>query len=135
MTLVLLDTTVLIDAERSTAALDAILRDEDEPAIAAITVAELGVGVATAKGKRRTSRQAFLDAIVGALPVLPYDLAVARAHADLLVAARRAGRPRGAHDLIIAATAAATGREVVTADGSGFADLPGVRLRRPEQGG
>jgi tRNA(fMet)-specific endonuclease VapC len=45
------------------------------------------------------------------------------------VAVRRAGRPRGAHDLIIAATAVATGRIVVTADGDGFADLPGVSVR------
>ena len=135
MTLVLLDTTVLIDAERSTFELDAVLADDDEPAIAAITVAELGVGVGTAKGRRRANRQAFLDAVVATVPVLPYDLAVARAHSTLLVAARRAGRPRGAHDLIIAATAAATGREVVTADGAGFADLPGVRVRRPQGGG
>jgi tRNA(fMet)-specific endonuclease VapC len=39
---------------------------------------------------------------------------------------RRAGRPRGAHDLIIAATAAAAGRTVVTADRRAFDGLPGV---------
>ena len=35
---------------------------------------------------------------------------------------------RGAHDLIIAATARATGRTIVTLDRRGFADLPRVRV-------
>jgi tRNA(fMet)-specific endonuclease VapC len=50
----------------------------------------------------------------------------------LLVAVSKSGRPRGAHDLIIAATARATGRIVVTADQSGFDGLPGVKVRRPD---
>jgi len=40
--------------------------------------------------------------------------------------ARRTGRPRGAHDLLIAATAAATRRTVVSADAAAVAELPGV---------
>ena len=64
-----------------------------------------------------------------ALPVITYDEQIARAHAELLVAIRRAGRPRGAHGRIIAAIARATGRTVLTADGSAFADLPGVAVR------
>lgn len=48
-------------------------------------------------------------------------------HARLLAHVRRAGKPRGAHDLIIAATAAATARTLVTFDGkAAFDDLPGV---------
>lgn len=107
------------------------MADDDDPAIAAITVAELGVGVEIATGKRRQARRAFVDDIVANLPILIYDLEVARAHTGLLVAMRRSGRPRGAHDLIIAATARATGRTVVTRDHEGFDDLPGVVVRRP----
>ena len=62
---------------------------------------------------------------------MSYDIDVARTHTQLLVAVRKAGRPRGAHDLIIAATALATGRVVVTSDRLGFDDLPGVPVRRP----
>jgi tRNA(fMet)-specific endonuclease VapC len=52
---------------------------------------------------------------------------VAAAHVRLPAHVRRIGRPRGAHDLIIAATAAATGRTVLSSDASAaFADLPGV---------
>lgn len=47
----------------------------------------------------------------------------------LLAHARRTGRPRGAHDLQIAATAAATGRLVLTTDRRAFDGLPGVRHR------
>lgn len=129
MTLLLLDTTFLIDAEREDQALDDAI-DDDDVAIAAISVAELAVGVKLASGKRQKARQAYLDDVVESVPIIPYDLRVADAHAELLVAVRRAGRPRGAHDLVIAATARTTGREVVSADPAGFEDLPGVVLHR-----
>lgn len=111
--------------------MDALIDDDDEPAVAAITIAELGVGVEVATGKRRLARQAFLDDIVHTLPIIGYDLDVAHAHTQLLVAVRKVGRPRGAHDLIVAATAVATSRVVVTSDGPGFDDLPRVTVRRP----
>jgi tRNA(fMet)-specific endonuclease VapC len=63
--------------------------------------------------------------------VLSDDLEVARSHTQLLVAARASARPRGAHDLIIAATARATRRTVVTTDDGGFDDLAGVPVRKP----
>jgi tRNA(fMet)-specific endonuclease VapC len=122
---------VLIEAERSALDLDALIADDDEPAVAAITIAELGVGVEIATGKRQQARRAFLDDVVSSLPIVGYDLEIARVHTGLLVAVRRSGRPRGAHDLIIAATAKATGRTVVTADQNGFDDLPDVKVRRP----
>jgi tRNA(fMet)-specific endonuclease VapC len=109
--------------------LDAIVVDDDDVAIAAITAAELLVGAELAVGARATRRRSFVADLLSALPVLVYDLDVARMHARLLAHTRRSGRPRGAHDLLIAATAAAVGRTVVTCDPSGFADLPGVPLR------
>lgn len=129
MSLVLLDTTFLIDAERDLQDLDAALDDEDDAAVAAITVAELLVGVETAAESHRASRRDFAEDVVTSLPVIPYDLGVAREHAFLLTAVKRAGKPRGAHDLLIAATAKATRRAVVTADERAFDDLPGVHVR------
>ncbi len=131
LTRLLLDTTFLIDAERSGDSLDDWIEDDDEPAIAAITVAELRVGVLLAKGKTRTNRQAFLEDVVRVVPIVDYDVGVAEAHAELLVHVRGTGTPRGAHDLVIAATARASGRMVVTADRPAFADLPGVTVRVP----
>lgn len=123
---------MLIDVERDRIDLDALVDDDDEPAVAAITIAELGVGVEIASGRRRAARRQFLGEVVATLPIIGYDIEVARAHTILLVDVRKRGMPRGAHDLIIAATARATGRTVVTSDRAGFVDLPGVSVRRPE---
>jgi tRNA(fMet)-specific endonuclease VapC len=125
----LLDTTILVDADRSKESLDELIADDDEVAVAAITIAELLVGVLLADDAHRPARQQFVDEIRETIPVVDYDATVATSHAELLVAVRRRGRPRGAHDLIIAATANATRREVVSADSSAFEDLPGVTMR------
>jgi tRNA(fMet)-specific endonuclease VapC len=128
---VILDTTVLIGVERSRRGLDRLLSDEDDVAIAAVTAAELLVGVALADEAHRAHRSAFVASVLDTVPVEDYDLAVARAHGDLMLHVRRSGRTRGAHDLLIAATARARDRMVVTADAAGFADLPGVPVRSP----
>jgi tRNA(fMet)-specific endonuclease VapC len=125
----LFDTTFLIDAERAGDDLDEVIDNDDDVAIATITVAELRVGVELSKGKARARRQGFLDDVLGTIPLIDYDAEVAEAHANLLVAVRQQGRPRGAHDLLIAATAVASHRTVVTADETAFADLPGVVVR------
>lgn len=129
MTRLLFDTTFLIDAERSGGDLDDVIDDDDDVAIAAITIAELRVGALLANRRNKAARTAYVEDIVTAVPVLDYDLEVAEAHASLLVDVRAQGRPRGAHDLIIAATAKAFDRTVVTADVSAFADLSGVNIR------
>ena len=97
--------------------------------IAAITAAELLVGVELADSGRRQRRQAFVEDILASVPVEAYDLDVARVHAVLLAHTRRSGEPRGAHDLLIAATALARDRAVVTADPKGFERLPGLIAR------
>ena len=58
------------------------------------------------------------------IPVEGYDLEVARSHARLLAHVRRTGKVRGAHDLIIAATA----RAVVSSDPGGLHQLPDVAV-------
>jgi tRNA(fMet)-specific endonuclease VapC len=62
--------------------------------------------------------------VLATIPVEEYDLEVARARARLLAHVRRTGRPRGAHDLMIAATALATARVVVSPAVAGFDQLP-----------
>lgn len=105
-----------------------MIGDGDDVAIAAITVAELRVGALLGRGKAAVARNAFVEDVLGVIPVISYDVSVAEAHARLLVEARRRGTPRGAHDLLIAATASATGRTVVTADAAAFDRLPGVAV-------
>ncbi len=130
MTRLLFDTTFLIDSERAVAELDQLIDDDDEVAVAAVTVADLRVGALLADKRRQPARTAYVNDIVAIIPIVDYDLETAEAHARLLVAIRQQGRPRGAHDLIIAATALASGRTVITADATAFANLPGVIVRR-----
>jgi tRNA(fMet)-specific endonuclease VapC len=121
----ILDTTVLIAAERGTHLLDQFLDDADDVSIAAITAAELLVGVELADEARRPRRASFVNDLLAAIPAEDYNLTVARQHARLLAHVRRAGKPRGAYDLIIAATAIATRRALVTADAAAeFDNLP-----------
>jgi tRNA(fMet)-specific endonuclease VapC len=62
------------------------------------------------------------------LPIAPYNLAVARLHASLLAWTERTGCIRSSFDLIVAATAGATGRTLLTTDAAArFDELPGVR--------
>lgn len=125
---VILDTTVLIAAERGRVDLTALRERDDDVCIAAITAAELLTGVERADGARRAARQEFVDGVLALVPVEDYTLDVARVHARLLAYVQREGKPRGAHDLIIAATAAATARGVMTTDSKArFAELPGIR--------
>jgi tRNA(fMet)-specific endonuclease VapC len=129
MSLLLLDTTFLVEAERSAQILEAVIGDDDDVAIAAITVAELLVEVKLASAKWHDRRRDYVEDILTSIPVIAYDSTVAVEHAELLTAVRAAGRPRGAHDLIIAATARATGRTVVSADTLAFSDLPAVEVK------
>lgn len=87
------------------------------------------MGVELADPSQRGARAAFVDDVLETLSIEDYTLATARAHARLLAVTRTSGTPRGAHDLIIAATAVATERVVVTADLRGFSGLPGVGVR------
>jgi predicted nucleic acid-binding protein len=129
VTLTLLDTSALIAVERSQGRLDEVILDDDEPALSAITIAELRVGVELGSGRRRKEREAFIGWIEQNVPTVPYDGEVAHAHAKLIAHCRRGGTQRSAHDLMIAATGSATGRTIVTLDRNGFADLPNVRVR------
>ena len=119
---------MLVEAERGGGALAAAIADDDDVAVAAITVAELRVGVHLATRRRRETRELFVAAILDAVSIETYDLEVADAHATLLAHVRKTGAPRSAHDLIIAATALARERQVVTLDRGGFTDLPGVSM-------
>lgn len=123
----ILDTGALVAAERKRIA-DGI-RDDDDVVIAAVTVAELYTGVNLANDSRRASRLLSVERVLETVPVVAYDDEVAAAHGVLLAHVHRAGQPRGAHDLIIAATTVATGRLLLTTDRAArFDELPGLQV-------
>jgi tRNA(fMet)-specific endonuclease VapC len=122
----ILDTNVLIAYERGTT--DRSSLDDDELAIASISVAEYRVGIEMAgTAERAADRARALAAITAAVDVLDYTQVTAAHHGRLLAHVRRSGTARGAHDLIIAAHAAETGRTILSQDAKArFGELPGV---------
>ncbi len=125
----ILDTGALIALERGTADVADVLPADADVAIAAVTAAELLVGVELADDRHHARREALVEGIINRVEIVVYDLEVARHNASLLAHARRVGEPRGAHDLQIAATARATDRTVITTDTTAFTDLPDVSSR------
>jgi predicted nucleic acid-binding protein len=127
----ILDTNVLIAYERGT--MDRSCLDEDELAIASVTVAAYRVGIELADTTDRAAERArALASITSAVDVLDYTQATAAHHGRLLAHVRRSGTPRGAYDLIIAAHAAETGRTIVSRDARArFGSLPGVDATEP----
>lgn len=127
----ILDTNVLIAYERGT--IDRLALDDDDLAVAAVTVAEYRTGIELAdSAERAAARSRALAAITSVIEVLDYTATTAVHHARLIADVRRAGTPRGAHDLIIAAHALETGRAVLSRDAKArFAGLPGVVADTP----
>jgi tRNA(fMet)-specific endonuclease VapC len=122
----ILDTNVLIAYERGS--INRAALDDDEIAIASVSVAEYRVGIELADTAARAAERArALATITSVIDVLDYTATTAAHHGRLLAHVRRAGVPRGAHDLIIAAHAAETGRVVLSKDAKArFNDLPGI---------
>jgi tRNA(fMet)-specific endonuclease VapC len=125
----IVDIGVLVAIERGRRIDAALLPDDADIAVAAITASELLGCVELADTQRRPARTATVDAILATFDIIAFDIDIARHRAALLAHARRTGRPRGAHDLQIAATARATGRVLITTDAHAFGDLPAVDNR------
>jgi tRNA(fMet)-specific endonuclease VapC len=131
-----LDTWVLVAAERRAVRFDALLESlgEESVAIAAITASELLHGCHRASDPGvRARRAAFVDALLDAIPVLPFGLPEARRHAELWAELARTGGAIGPHDLLIAATALAQGHALVTINQREFSRVPGLRLVATER--
>jgi tRNA(fMet)-specific endonuclease VapC len=132
MARLILDTGVVVAAVRGQLELGRNgIGEHDDVALPAVAVAEYLTGVELdGDPARRAAQVAFLEALLDAVPVIDYTVDIAQHHAALLAHTRRTGRPRGAHDLIIAASARATGRILLTTDAkAGFDDLPDVEHR------
>jgi tRNA(fMet)-specific endonuclease VapC len=109
----ILDTGVLVAAVRGGVSVPG----DADVALPAVVIAEYLAGVRLdPDAGRRAAQQAFLDDVLAIVPTCDYTRTVAEHHADLLAHTSRRGRPRGAHDLIIAATARATSRTILTTD-------------------
>lgn len=124
----LIDTSVFVALERRRLPFSALAQaaPEEPVALASITASELLTGVDRADSpERRLRREAFVEAILDTIPVIPFDLRVARTHAHLWAHLARVGQLIGAHDLLIAAT-------VLTQKIREFERVPGLVMRQPD---
>lgn len=123
----LLDTSVVIALEELSPELL-----PEEPAIAAVTLAELAAGPhATADEQERARRQDRLQRIEALMDPLPFDAGAARAYGRIYAATRAYERkPRGARaiDLLIAAVALANDLPLFTRNPSDVDHLREVGL-------
>lgn len=127
----ILDTSILVAAERRTLSLAALLDTvAGEPVgIAALTASELLHGCyRAAEAGTRARRFAFVEALLDRIPVYEFGLREARRHADLWAALAREGSLIGAHDMLIGATALARGCALATLNERDFRRVPGLRL-------
>lgn len=128
---VILDTSVIIEAERGRLAFDSYSAGrESEPfGLSVITISELLHGVARAgTDAQRLRRGTFVEKIIETFPIYPIDLQTARVYAAIWANLHRQGTPIGAHDMIIGATAIARGFSVATFNQRHFSKIPGLQI-------
>jgi tRNA(fMet)-specific endonuclease VapC len=124
----ILDTSVIIRAERLSQTVPEILKIENV-GISVVTVSELFVGLHLSNSpRRRLGRQEFLSRVVEQTEIFPFTTEIAKVHAKLRAGLVRRGSVIGAHDLIIAATALHLGWAVKTANESEFRRVEGLEV-------
>jgi len=122
----IVDATAIIARERRGYGPDAIdaVAPGERLVLAAVTASELLIGVHRADPARRRQRSPFVEGMIARLPLIPFDLLAARAHARLWSDLAAAGTPIGPNDLLIAATALAHGHDVLTGNAREFRRVP-----------
>jgi tRNA(fMet)-specific endonuclease VapC len=126
---VLIDASILIEAERGRLQLERHVADraDEDSFLSVITASELLHGVhRAAQPDVRARRSAFVEGILERFPLLPVDLATARAHAQMWAELRQTGTVIGPHDMWLAATCVAHGLTMVTANVREFERVPGL---------
>jgi tRNA(fMet)-specific endonuclease VapC len=122
----LLDTNIVSDlVRRPQGRIAQHIREVGEAQVctSVIVAAELRYGAAK-KGSQRLTAQ--LEAVLGALEVIPFEAPADEAYGLIRVRLERAGQPIGANDLLIAAHALAVGCVIVTDNEAEFGRVDGL---------
>ena len=128
---VILDSSVLIAAERGRFDLQALLSAHATETfqIAAITASELLHGCERATDPRiRDRRVRFVESVIIQFGVVPFTILEAREHARIWAALEMEGRIIGPRDMEIAATALARDCSLATRNTVEFRRIPELRL-------
>lgn len=106
-----------------------MLTDHSSPAIAAVTAAELLVGVERADTpERRARRDSFVQNIFSRVPIIPFDMAQARLFALHFAKLSSRGEVIGDRDLQIAVTALSLEYDLATLNTREFVRVAGLNL-------
>jgi len=128
---VILDTSVLIEAERRESEINQFSesRKEEVFGLSVITVAELLHGVHRADStERRLKRSAYVEKVIELFPIYAFEISVARIYAELWSDLSKKGVQIGAHDLVIGSTALSLGFSVATYNIRHFERIEGLRI-------
>jgi hypothetical protein len=130
----LVDANVLSEPTKSTPnprVIDWLRAHERNVVVDAIVLGELYAGILQHRaGRRRTELERWFESVIGALECVPWDGAVSRRWARLVVQLKRRGRSLPLFDSMIAATALEHGLTVATRDVRDFEET-GVRVVDP----
>ena len=98
---------------------------EDNVLTSIIVACELRYGAAK-RASRRLTRQ--VEAVLGAMTILPFEAGADRHYAALRTALEKRGTPIGAHDMLIAAHARAVDAVCVTDNVAEFKRVPALKV-------
>lgn len=122
----LLDTNILSDLIRNPQgriALHIQRVGERQVCTSIIVAAELRYGAAKKQSARLTAQ---LEAVLGAMEILPFETLADAAYGLIRTQLEHAGTPIGGNDLLIAAQGASLGYTIVTDNEGEFARVPGL---------
>ncbi len=133
----LIDSTVFIFAEKNRLPPDRLVAaigerfGDVELALSVMSAGELLHGCWRADTPaRRARREDFVEAVLGAVPVLPVTLSIMRLCAEIDARLSRKGEKLPVSDLVIGCTALAGGHGVVTGNPRHFDRIPGLVVKR-----
>jgi predicted nucleic acid-binding protein len=130
---IILDSSILVAFERRRFDLERLLTDHSPPAIAAVTAAEILIGVERADTpERRSRRESFVQNLFTRIPIIPFDMQQARLFAIHFADLAQRGEMIGDRDLEIAVTALSLEYELATLNVKEFQRVNGLKLINSE---
>lgn len=130
----LVDANVLSEPTKltpATSVIEWLRRHEDDLVVDSIVLGELSIGIqGLTSGRKRARLEEWFESLAESIDCLPWDLAVGRRWARLVVDLKRRGQPMPLLDGMIAATALAHDLTVATRNTRDF-HKTGVRVVDP----
>ena len=126
-----LDTSVLIEAERGKFSLSSLLSKtfpKESIYISSISVSELYLGAHLSKKNFKEKRTSSIEIMISSLIILDFDSRVAKAHAHAWSQLKKKGILIGPYDLIIAATCLYHQHSLLTFNIKEFSRVPNLKI-------